>query len=335
VKRSKELLVGTVILVGLSVVVFGTLWLQGSSFGRPQTEVHALVRDVGQLAPGNAVKFRGVSIGKIGLITVEPNNDAVRLQLLLDGDVRLADDVRVVIAPESMFGDWQAELVTASQFPNFDFFVVPEGRVQDGIRVLGGYALPDLSRLTAVADEVADNLSSLTDRFDRAFSDETAGQLAQAIQNMEQLTATLNRVAEEQGAQFGEITDQVRVAAEDISTALASVRGSMARVDTMIQSGDIDTILANTRVITGNLVGVSSDAASATASLDATLSRADSAMARLDRITATIESGQGSIGRLLYDATAAHEIETILQQMNLLLEDFRANPRKYVRLSIF
>jgi phospholipid/cholesterol/gamma-HCH transport system substrate-binding protein len=334
-KRGKELLVGTVILVGLAIVVFGTLWLQGSSFGRPQTEVHALVRNVGQLAPGNTVKFRGVAIGTVGLITVEPDNDAVRLQLLLDGDVRLADDVRVVIAPESMFGDWQAELVTATQFPAFDFFVVPEGRVKDGIRVLGGYALPDLSRLTAVADEVADNLSSLTDRFDRAFSDETAGQLAQAIQNMEELTATLNRVVEEQGAEIGQITQQVRMSTEDISAVLTSVRSSMARVDTLIQSGDIDTIMANTKAITSNLVGVSGDITSAASSLEGTLMRADSAMTRLDRITATIESGEGTIGRLLYDATAAHEIETILQQMNLLLEDFRANPRKYVRLSIF
>lgn len=334
-KRGKELLVGTVIVVGMSVVVLGTLWLQGSSFGRPQTEVHALVRNVGQLAPGNAVKFRGVTIGRVGLITVEPDNDAVRLQLLLDGQVRLADDVRVVIAPESLFGDWQVEIVTAAQFPAFDFYTVPEGRVQDGIRVLGGYALPDLSRLTAVADEVADNLASLTDRFDRAFSDETAGQLAQAIQNMEQLTATLNRVVEEQGAEFRKITAQVSTSAQDISLALASVSTSMARMDTLIQSGDIDSILANTRAITGNLVGVSSDVTAATASLRSTLMRADSAMLRLDRIAEVIESGEGTIGRLLYDATAAHEIETILQQMNLLLEDFRANPRKYVRLSIF
>lgn len=334
-KRGKEFMVGTVILVGLAVSVLGTLWLGGSSFGRPQTEVHALVRNVGQLAPGNAVKFRGVTIGRVGLITVEPDNDAVRLQLFLDGDVRLSDDVRIVIAPESLFGDWQAEIVTAAQFPAFDFFVVPEGRIQNGIRVFGGYALPDLSRLTAVADEVADNLASLTDRFDRAFSDETAGQLAQAIQNMEELTATLNRVVEEQGAEFGEITAQVSASAQDISAAVASVRNSMARMDTLIQSGDIDTILANTRVITGNLVGISSDVTSATASLKSTLMRADSAMSRLDRITATIESGEGTIGRLLYDGTAAHEIETILAQMNLLLEDFRANPRKYVRLSIF
>jgi phospholipid/cholesterol/gamma-HCH transport system substrate-binding protein len=334
-KRRLELMVGAVIIIGVSVVVIGTLWLQGSSFGRPQTEVHALVRNVGQLAPGNAVKFRGVAIGKVGLITVEPDNDAVRLQLLLDGDVRLADDVRVVIAPESMFGDWQAEIVSGTQFPAFDFFDVPEGRVKNGIRVLGGYALPDLSRLTAVADEVADNLATLTERFDEAFSDETAGQLAHAIENLEQLTETLNRVVEEGEAEFGEISELVRASAADISGAVKSVRSSVARVDTLMLSGNLDSIMANTRTITGNLVGVSSDVTSAAASLEGTLQRADSAMTRLDRITAVIESGEGTIGRLLYDATAAHEIETILAQVNLLLEDFRANPRKYVRLSIF
>jgi len=335
VNRSKELMVGLVILIGLAVVVFGTLWLQGSSFGQPRTEVHALARGVGQLAEGNAVKFRGVQIGRVGVITVEPDGNAVRIRLLLEGEIRLADDVRVVIAPESMFGDWQAEIVTVAQFPSFDYFEVPEGRVENGIRVLGGYALPDLSRLTAVADEVADNIASLTDRFDNAFSDETAGQLAAAVANLELLTGTLNRVIDEQGGQISDVSDQLLASAEEVSAALRSMNGTMARIDTLIQRGELDSILVNTDRLTRNMAGVSEEFVAVSGSLESTLIRADSAMRRLDRITAQVESGEGTVGRLIYDEAAAHQVETILQQLNLLLEDFRANPRKYVRLSIF
>ncbi|MBT3774636.1 MAG: hypothetical protein HOF87_08825 [Gemmatimonadales bacterium] len=55
----------------------------------------------------------------------------------------------------------------------------------------------------------------------------------------------------------------------------------------------------------------------------------------MDRITAMIESGEGAIGRLLVDSTLAVRAEDVLGQLALLLEDVRANPRRYVRLSIF
>ena len=72
-----------------------------------------------------------------------------------------------------------------------------------------------------------------------------------------------------------------------------------------------------------------------TAGLSATLSRADSAFARIDRLAARVEAGEGSIGRLLSDTTFVARAEDVLGQLDLLLQDFRENPRRYVRLSIF
>lgn len=334
--RRNELLVGSVIIVGLATGVFGTLWLNGTRFGRTQTEVHVLMRDAGQLGRGNAVKFRGVNIGRVGDITVEQSRAAVRIQLLLEGDWILEDDAVVVIAPESMFGDWQAEIVTRSRYPRFDYYEVPvDARAQPGVRVLGGYTLPDLSRLTAVADEVAQNLASLTDRFDRAFSDESADQLAQAIDNMQELTSTLRTVVDEQSVQFSGVLEDVRASTSDIASTISAARGTFERLDAMLATGDVDSIIRNTRIITTNLRDVSGDVVSAAESLDGTLAMADSTMSALARITARIERGEGSVGRLLSDTALAVRAESLLEELNLLLQDLRANPRKYVRLSIF
>ena len=334
--RRSELLVGSVVLAGLFVAVFGTLWLQGKRFGSTETEIHVLIRDAGQLAVGNSVKFRGVSIGQVGGISVEPGGAAVRIALLLQGDWILEQDAAVVIAPESMFGDWQAEIVTRSRFPRFDFYEVPaDARFDGGIRMLGGFTLPDLSRLTAVADEVAQNLASLTDRFDRAFSDESADQLAQAIDNMEKLTATLRDVVDEQSVRFTGIAEDVRTSTSEIATALTHARGSLERIDNVLASGDVDSIIANTRAITDDLRDVSGDISSATDNLTETLALADSTMSSLSRITARVERGEGSLGRLISDTAFATRAEGLLEELSLLMQDLRANPRKYVRLSIF
>lgn len=335
-KGRRELLAGSVVLLGVAVAVFGTIWLQGRRFGSTETEVHVLMEDVGQLSVGNAVTFRGVPIGRVGSIDVEAGDAAVRIQLLLEGDVILDDDAVAVIAPESMFGDWQAEIVTRSRFPLYEYYVVPPDAPRpEGVRVLPGYVLPDLSRLTVVADEVAQNVASLTDRFDRAFGEETTNQISQAINNMEEFTATLSRFVDEQSEQFLGIAEDVRASTSEISTALSTARSSLERIDALLASGDLDSILVNTRTITAELRGVSEDISSASQSLSGTLSLADSTFLSLNRIATRLESGEGSLGRLLSDTLLASRTERLVEELNLLMEDIRANPRKYVRLSIF
>ena len=335
-KRRMELLAGVVVLLGIVVAVFGTLWLQGRRFGSVQTEVHVLMRDVGQLSVGNAVTSRGVGIGRVGSIVLEAGGDAVRVTLLLEGDGILADDAVVVIAPESLFGDWQAEIVSRSRFPGYDYYEVPaDERLRDGVRVLGGYMLPDLSRLTAVADEVAQNVASLTDRFDRAFGDETTNQISQAIDNMEEFTATLTRFVDEQSDQFLGIADDVGTATSEIALVLETARSSLERIDELLAAGDVDSIFVNTRVITAELRGVSEDISAASQSLSATLTLADSTFVSLNRITTNLEGGEGSLGRLISDTLFASRAELLVEELNLLMEDLRANPQKYVRLSIF
>ena len=335
-KRRKELLVGSVVLFGIAVAVFGTLWLQGRRLGSTETEVHVLMRDVGQLSNGNAVTFRGVNIGRVGDITVEEGGAAVRIQLLLDGDWILGDDAVVVIAPESMFGDWQAEIVTRSRFPLYDYYEVPsDARLPEGVRVLGGYMLPDLSRLTAVADEVAQNLASLTDRFDRAFGEETADQISQAIRNIADFTVTLQELVDEQSDQFRSIAGDVRTSTSEIALALETARGSLERIDALLAAGDLDSILVNTRVITAELSGVSGDISAASQSLSGTLTLADSTFLSLNRITTRLERAEGSLGRLISDTLLASRAESLVEELNLLFEDIRANPQKYVHLSIF
>ena len=103
----------------------------------------------------------------------------------------------------------------------------------------------------------------------------------------------------------------------------------------MLASGDLDSILVNTRVITAELSGVSGDISTASQSLSGTLTLADSTFRVLNRITTRLETGEGSLGRLIADTLLASRAERLVEELNLLMEDLRANPRKYVRLSIF
>jgi ABC-type transporter Mla subunit MlaD len=109
--RGKEFLVGLTIIMAATVAVVGTLWLQGRTFGPIRTSV-VLTESVGQLAEGNAVTYRGVRIGQVSTVRVLEDGSGVEVTLILREAVRLPPDAGVIFGPESLFGDWQAEIVS-------------------------------------------------------------------------------------------------------------------------------------------------------------------------------------------------------------------------------
>ena len=337
VSQGKELAVGSVIVSAVVLVVVGTLWLKGTNFGQQTTYVEVLVSEIGQLASGNSVKLRGVPIGTVESIAVEPGGSVVRVGMQMDGEftVEEARDAGVIIAPESLFGDWQAEIVTKSRFPQFEYYAVPASELARDTVVLGGYAIPDISRLTAAADEISQNLSTLTDRFDRAFSEETADQLRGAIGNIEAVSNEIRQLITQQAATFEAVSGDVARAATEISAASTQARVTLGEVNELVTSGELDSILVNVRNTTASVDSIASQLKSSTSGIGQTMAKADSAFASVQRITSRIEAGQGSIGRLVVDSTLALRAEAAMAQLDSLLADVKANPRRYVRLSIF
>lgn len=117
-RRRSDVLVGVVVLLGAALILFGILWLRGGVLGRDEITLQARFRDVGQLLEGNAVKVFGVPIGRVEDIALDPRGGAVIATMRLDEDVRLPEDPVVLLSPESMFGDWQAEIVARAEHPD-------------------------------------------------------------------------------------------------------------------------------------------------------------------------------------------------------------------------
>ncbi len=331
--RRNEVMVGLVIVAGVLVTVLGTLWLQGRQWGQV-TRVEVVVLEAGQLLPGNPVKLRGVAIGRVQDVRVDDAGDAVRVLMELRGDVRLPADPGVILAPESLFGDWQAEIVSRALYPRYPFTEVREASDQ-GMPVLPGYALPDFGRLTAAADEIATNITTLTERVEAAFTDETAENIRGAIDNIQRVSQQLASLVEQQGEAVQAVTEEVGRAATEIGAAAGAARLTFEETARLMDGGVVDSILHNTRDVTENLRIVTAELDETNRAARAVMMRADTAMAGLARVVTRIDAGEGSLGRLLADDGVAVRTESALAELTLLLQDFRENPRRYVRLSIF
>ncbi len=328
-KRRNETLVGLVLVLGVVTAVFGSLWLQGWEFGRTVETVEAVFSDVGQAAEGNAVKVRGVRIGRIDEVSVHPEGEFVQVVLRVDADVPRPPDAAVVLAPESMFGEWQAEIVSRSLYPHFQFLDPNEPDV------LPGYALPDISRLTATADRISENLADLSDRIGIAFSEETAENLARTIQNVEGVSDRLTQLIEQQAATFDVLAARVEEATGEIGRAATASRTTFDHLSDLMATGEVEMLLTDVRDVAEGLQSLTQEATTTTSEFQKMAVRAESTFARVDRILGAAEDGEGTLGRLLNDPTLMNEVEATLVQLQLLLEDVRENPRRYLRLSIF
>ncbi|HUG42565.1 MAG TPA: MlaD family protein [Longimicrobiales bacterium] len=327
--RRAEVKVGLVVMAGIALIMVGTIWMQGWRIGSEERELVAWFREVGQLQSGNPVKLRGVPIGRVESIALDDRSTGVILRMSVASDVILPEDPVVILSPESLFGDWQAEIIPRNRFPFYNYAVAPDPQM------LPGYSLPDVSRLTAVADRIAENLAVITDRIDIAFTDETAVNIRQAIENIQEVTSRLTGLVEAQGRTVEGLAAGLETTTTTLNEAASSAGRTFAQVESAIAEGQVTDIVRNVALATAQLDTLTRALALVSRDLGGAATSADSAFTSLAQVLASLEAGEGTLGLLLQDTALYRDLVATNALIQDLLEDFQRNPRKYINLRVF
>ncbi|MEJ2215673.1 MAG: MlaD family protein [Gemmatimonadota bacterium] len=328
-KRRSDVSVGIVIILGLVLIVGGTIWMRGHGFGRGKREIQARFREVGQLQTGNAVKLRGVPVGRVEQISLEQHGVGVIVKMRIDQSVQLPDDPVVILSPESFFGDWQSEIFPRTRYPLYNYAESSDPAV------LPGYALPDMSRMTAVAERIAENIAVITDRVDIAFTEQTALNIRKAVENIQTVTGQLAGVLQAQQQAVKRVADQLAATSQTLDTAAATAQRTFAQVEAAIAQGQLASIVNNVDQVTQDLDRISGNLVTASGHLGSAVMSADSAFQALSVVAERVQRGQGTLGMLLQDTTLYGNLVLTNKLVQDLLLDFQRNPRKYINLNIF
>ncbi len=326
--RRREIMVGLVVVLGIAVGVVGTIWLQ-DGWGRDRVTIRAASTGVGQLVEGASVKFRGVAVGRVESVAVVPSGEAVLIDMSVRPDLIIPTDAAVLIAPESMFGDWQAEIIRRDDYDTHPYLDYP------GEGVLPGVALPDFSRLTATADEIAQNLTTISERFEVAFTEETAQNLGRAIDNLGEVSDRFSEIINQQAERFDALAEGVDASTRELGAAARAARVSFERVDAIVADGQVQKLFADAGAGVENLRNLTETMEASLGDLQTAARQADATFARLDALLVAVQDEDGSLGRLLADPTLAEGALDAVAQMRDLLRDIQQNPRRYLSFSIF
>jgi phospholipid/cholesterol/gamma-HCH transport system substrate-binding protein len=359
-RLKNEVVVGMVVVLGIVVLVVSSYWLSGRPWARAEQEIVAIFREVGQLRPGNPVVYRGVAVGRVTAIELSSDGRGVYVNMAVDPDIVLQPDAAVVLSPQSLFGDWQAQIASRQRFPEleFTFTTRPE--------VLPGAALPDISELTAVAARIAGDIQTLSQRVELAFTEETAIKIRETIENVQEISEQLTGFVGQQTRVYQDVSTNVLAATGSIRQATQRVERVVGDLEGSLQGGEIQQVLTNVRLASENLRDLSVQMQGATAGVPGLLARADTALigfgaisrdvqitlqgiqpqiaeigptivqaraalATLQQAAERLEQGNGTLGRLMEDPALYEETQAAIATLRRLMADVQANPARYIR----
>jgi phospholipid/cholesterol/gamma-HCH transport system substrate-binding protein len=335
VKRRDEVVVGATVVVALVLVVAGALWLSEADLGA-SSEVHtARFRTVGNLGVGDPVVLRGVRVGRVATIRLG-DEGWVEADLQVYRDVALPERPAIIAASASLFGEWQAGIISLDLAPD-DPNVRRDLRdaTGEGGDAWPGATLPDIGQLTAQAGRIATDIASVSSRVQAAFDSTAVAQLQSSIRDFGRISQTINSFTEQQTQLLRGVGSNLEEGSNVLADAAVSLQNSLARVDSATNQGELARILENTQAASAamrqaaqafsEIVGAVRDNQ---ASVVHIVQAADTLMTRL-------EQRMGTLGLLIGDSTLYLESTRTVVQLRSLLEDIQANPRKYFKFSVF
>ncbi|HWP03097.1 MAG TPA: MlaD family protein [Gemmatimonadaceae bacterium] len=161
-----------------------------------------------------------------------------------------------------------------------------------------------LQAITARADTLARSLGTILDAFRSELVD------SGGLRQLRGAAGAANRALQEIGTLAASATDELR-------RTSASLRSRLAAID----SAQVDSTLRSLRGFAAALETLGSDLQSTTR--------------RLDALVARTERGEGNLGRLLADTSLYQDVHRLLLRVDSLVLEFKTNPRKFIRFSVF
>lgn len=299
---SNELKVGAVIVITAIVAFAGIRFFQNVPLFGSSYPLFAEFEDAGGLTSGNPVRMKGVKIGAVENVRLNPKTQKVRVRLQLQQGPHIPKGSHAQVSGISALGGVHINITPG-----------PKNNEQ----------IPPRSTLSSPPDE--STLKQLTDQ-----APALASKADSVLTGANTTLASLNRQLQSPNSDLRRTLASLR----NLSNNLEQV--------TEAEKENIRTLLQNLRAISGDLKAFTSENGDsldvAVHRLNQSLDRLNRSLASfqktsatLDTITTKINSGRGTAGRLVNDPGLYMKLDTAAARTNRILLNFQENPSRYLK----
>lgn len=299
-KITREIKTAILVIASILLFIWGYSFLKGRDLFTDYKTFYAYYDNVEGLATSAPVTINGLVVGKVNDITLQPDG-RLKVEVQVRNDFPISKSSIINVYEPGLIGGKQIQII-----PNLQDSARAESGdtlqsgVVPGLTDLVGEKLTPLQekveKMVVSADAVLQNINNVLD--------------AKTKENLKSSIANLNETLVE----FKEIS--------------GNVNGMLADNKTKINNS-----MANVEKASGNFAKISDSLASA--NIGKTIRSVETSLAKLDNILANVENGNGSLGKLVNDPALYNNLNKTSRELELLLQDLRLNPTRYINVSLF
>lgn len=303
-KISNETKIGALTVIAVALLIIGFNLLKGNNlFSRSKT-LYAIYDNVSGLAPANPVEVNGLKIGSVNGLTVSNGNvNKIMVRLTIQPGFEIPQNSVARIVSADLLGS-KAIVI---DFGSASEYLQDDDTIQSAPgSSLTSNLMSDLKPLSGKIQNTLVSLDTVLNDFHASLNNQTRNNLQSSIAELNTTMKNLSGVS----AQLDHLIKNLN----DFTGNLTSNN------DTITQ------ILDNTRKVTADI---------AASDLKGTIQEMHETIGALGQVISKMDSSNGSLGMLINDKTLYQNLESSTRNLNLLMEDLRLNPRRYVHFSLF
>lgn len=309
-KFSKELKAGLIALLAIVGFVVLFQFMKGRSLFTTDNIFYAKYDNVEGLAQSAPVSINGLKVGQVDRIipvTAKDGKISFVVKITVDDNFEFSKNTTVeIFEPGLMSGkEMKLNLMYGGE------------SAKDGDTLKGAYKLGMLNSLSSQVGPVKDQLQTVLHRVDSLMMNANMVMNAQnreeiraLLQNLNKTVSALQTTAGSVNQLVGHNDPKLQKVLDDASVTMQSGKTTLDKYGNLAESID-------------------------TQKLNATIANLDATVGQLNKVMSGIDRGEGSLGKIMKDEQLYNNLNAASTNLNKLLEDFKANPKRYVNFSVF
>lgn len=306
-KISNETKVGVLTIVALTLLIVGFNFLKGKNVFSDEKHLYAVFSDLGSLRKSNEVKMKGLPVGAVYDYTeIDKNLSGIIVTITMKRDVNIPRDSKATIESELLGSTY----LNISQGNSTDYLkdgdTLQTDRTTSLVSDVKAQINPTLTRVRDAIDSLKMVLSSLNNMFEK----DTKGNIQEIIRNLKESTVSLNKLLNAESGALAATLDN----ANSISANLKKNNDSItATINSIKRAADKFSALE----------------------VQPTVDSLQASIVEFKNILSKFNTNEGTLGLLMKDRTLYDQLNKVGLGLEILLDDFRVNPKRYTGNIIF
>jgi len=312
----KEIKIGLIVVVSVIAIVWGLNFLKGRDVFDNRVELYSVFNKIEGLDVGSAVQINGFNIGNIDNIYFHPDNSG---RIIVSFSV---NKTNINIPNNSIAKIINSDLL-GSKIIQLELKDSPIN-IKDGDTLTSDVQISlaesvdiQLAPIKKKAEEMMSSIDSAMVVIRAIFNKQTIQNINNSFTNLKSVVGNIENIT------------------SNLDTVFTNNKGNLSVFFSNLES--ISTNLKNNNGVLTNIINNFSSVSDslAKANIVSTISTANKTLEKCNIVLTDISQGKGSLGMLANDKKLYEDLAQASKNLDILLEDIRLNPHRYLNFSIF